>query len=361
MNSAKHDLEDLKAALSQHYPQSAFRTCKEAYALLSGLCAAGDPSAYYGCGWLYLKGKGVPKDTEEGFAHMLKAACCDIGNNRPLCFLAECYEKGVGVDKNPVEAYIWALMFFANEDGEDADAQTAVLERELTPAVARRAGKEAGRREKLRQEGELTPEYCLAQAARYKPRPLLQDKLTIIGRAIIPPEKAAGPTETPAEDDDPEPSSSLAYAYLKQCKRNFKPELVEFELVVPRKLTKHEDMDFTRIKIRYNKKDTDAKDISLFYPLGINKAERKLLIILAAQNSEPDPLKRADKLLRVLSQNRAATSVSKLNRMYRAIFPGCQKSKADSLIGRQAGRVAIRLTIDTTMLAKARDYDACRI
>ena len=358
MNSEKHDLEDLKAFAQHHYGHHDIRTYKDAYTFFAALCAAGDPHALYSCGWLYLKGRGVPKDTEEGFARILKSACSDIENNLSLCVLAECYEKGVGVDKNPVEAYIWALMFYAVEYRDEADAQTAALAKELSVPASRKAEKEAGRRGILREEGKLTPEYCLAQAAKYQAPPAPRDKLTIIGRAVQTPEQAAGPTETSADDDDPEPSSELQYRYLKACRKHFDPALVELELVLLKAKTKHEEMDFDLLNVRYDGKNLDTKSLQALYGLRVNHAARSLLIRLALQNSLSNKERRAENVRRILSDRREADHASRLNKMFNEIFPGCSLNRMSSLIDRKQGIVKAKLKIDTTRVLKARDFPA---
>ncbi len=354
MNSAKHDLEALKAYLSQRYPQSAVRTFKDAYAFFSSLCDSGDPSAWYWCGWLYLKGRGVPKDTEEGFAHLLKAACCDTGNNLPLSLLAECYEKGVGVDKNPVEAYIWALMFFANEDREDADAQTAVLEREISPAAARKAEKEARRREKLRVEGKLTPEYCLAKAAKYVPKPVVKPELQIIGRALIPPEPVQAPEPQEIFPDDPHSANILEYKFLSRIRSDKQPfDLGKVRLfIVTDGLKQRQRVDFSELVVSYADRGQNRKQMSLFHKLKVCAQERRLLVKLAILAS--DKHSRERKLMKFI-QSADAKALSHLNSMFRALF-GEFAEPGSSMINRKDGTLKVNLGVDRLNLRQARDY-----
>ena len=354
MNSVKHDWEELKARVSQHYPTIAMRRCKDAYTVFSELCAAGDPSAWYWCGWLYLKGRGVPRDTEEGFAHMLKAACCDLGNNRSLCFLAECYEKGVGVDKNPVEAYIWALMFFANEDREDADAQTAALERELSPAAARKAEKEARRREKLRQEGKLTPEYCLAKAAKYKPGLPPGDRVHIIGRAVIPPDPIPAPEPREIFPDDPHSANILEYKFLSRIRSDKQPfDLGKVRLqIVTDGFQKGQRVDFSELVVSYGDKGQNRKRMSLFHKLKICAQERRLLVKLAILAADRDSRERK---LKSFIQSADPKQLSHLNAMFRALF-GEYAEPASSLLNRKDGTLKVNLGVDRLTLRQARDY-----
>lgn len=148
------------------------RDLKQAFRLYEKLCAAGDKWSYHHCGLMLLEGRGVPKNDAEGFGYILKAACFHPNGARSQYLLADCYHRGIGVEPNPVEAYIWSTLARANDYESESnpanDARILALENELKAGKALgKAQNEARRREKLREEEKLTPEYCLAKAAKY--------------------------------------------------------------------------------------------------------------------------------------------------------------------------------------------------
>lgn len=159
--------------------------------------------------------------------------------------------------------------------------------------------------------------------------------------------------------EDYEPTHTIQYSYLKECKKRFNPELVTLELVVPRKLKNTETMDFTRLKISYDGKDTDVKNIMMYTKIRLNEKQRRLLILLAAQNSISDKELRAKRIHRILSDRRWETSASILNHMFKSIFPGCSLPNKNCMINRQSGYIAPKLKIDTTKITNARDYPLC--
>lgn len=356
-----------------------FRSPRSAFRLYEKLYALGDLEAHYQSGLLLLQGRGVPKDTEEGFSHLLNFACHDCVNHAALVIISDCYAKGIGTDKNPVEAYIWALMARSWEEENELDYRSFILEDIMdgdyepvtkahiqaleailaNRAISSKAQKEARRRDKLREEGKLTPEYCLGQAAKYKPGLAPGDRVKIIGRAVIPEEPTAKAKETPADDDDPEPSSDLVFRYLKVCNKHFDPSLVQFELIIPHKLTRKETLDFTQIKIRYNGRNTDLKNVTTFAAKHIYKAERRLLLRLAAQYSVSDAEKRNQNIYRILQEPRMRPAASRWNSLFEDIFPQCSKHRYNKMINRETGHIAIALTVDTTKITNASDYDTC--
>jgi hypothetical protein len=66
--------------------------------------------AQYGLGFLYLNGKGVPKDEALAVAWMLKAA--EQGETNAQYNLGSCYINGEGVSRDLNEGYFW--IFLAN-------------------------------------------------------------------------------------------------------------------------------------------------------------------------------------------------------------------------------------------------------
>ncbi|MBW6514943.1 MAG: SEL1-like repeat protein [Candidatus Syntrophosphaera sp.] len=170
MTSKKPDLEALQALAGESFPQSVVRTYKDAFALASKLCGAGVPQAHYWCGCLYLSGRGVPKNVVDGHRHLLLAVCLDPACVEALVALSDCYRRGIGAEANPIEAYIWAILARAENDELVSDELLGALENEIgSPIVTKRAQREANERYQLRGRGELTPEYCLERASRYKP------------------------------------------------------------------------------------------------------------------------------------------------------------------------------------------------
>lgn len=311
----------------------------------------GNNYAGYRLGVLHMLGKGTIKSTKKGFTYLLRSACCNsehsIGAFKEL---SNCYASGVGAKKNLIESYIWALMDYACDPCNYKDEYITNLEKSLGLAdLLEHAQEEADKRFRLRDEGKLSWEYCLESA---------EKNLSLIHKepASVKPKPTPKPVPEPDDTEDPDPSPGIAYSYLSVCKKHFNPELVTFELVVPRKLKKTETLDFTRLKIRYDSKDTDTKNISVLIPFRVNKAERRLLIILAAQSSITDDEKRAESVRIILENHKNQSRVSHLNAMFRAIFPGCAKTGSERMINRQTGCIEPRLVVDTNKILNARDY-----
>ena len=306
----------------------------------------------------YKSGRGFTKNDEKSFKWMLIAAC----NLRKHCVsLSEYYKNGVGVDENPYEAYVWAVMARENFD----HYELIKLESKLTKKDIRIAQKEAEYRVDLT-DGYYFPEklieYMIEKHSSNQPETLgqrenNQTQIATPGNNTTEHQHLVSYCET--QDDDPDPSPGIAYSYLSVCKKHFNPELVTLELVVPRKLKKTETLDFTRLKISYDGRNTDAKNREVLTPFRINRAERQLLIRLAAQFSVADPERRAAAIQKILSASRESTRVSHLNAMFRAIFSGCAKTRDERMINRQSGYIAPKLKIDTTKITNARDYPLC--
>lgn len=314
---------------------------------------AGHIYAGYRLGVLHLLGKGTVKSTKKGFTYLLRSACCysehSIGAFKEL---SNCYASGVGAKKNLIESYIWALMDYACEPCISKDKYITDMEKSLGLAeLLELAQEEADKRFCLREEEKLSWEYCLESA---------EKNLSLIHKepAPVKPKPTPKPVVESDDTEDPDPNATpgIAYSYLSVCKKHFKPELVTLELVIPRKLKKIETLDFTRLKIKYDSKDTDTKDYSTLIPFRVNKAERRLLIILAAQSSVTDDEKRAESVRVILADHKNQSRVSHLNAMFRAIFPGCAKTGSERMINRQTGCIEPRLVVDTNKILSARDY-----
>lgn len=134
----------------------------KAYDLYNELSALDFHTSHYWCAWLLLEGKGVPKNEEDGFNRLLKAVCEDPICKEALRLLADCFHKGLGVDPNPYEAYVWAILARAAWEKLMPDDLFSRLESEVKPrSQIKKAQAEAKLRHDLRKKGELTPQYCL--------------------------------------------------------------------------------------------------------------------------------------------------------------------------------------------------------
>ncbi|MDD4223394.1 MAG: tetratricopeptide repeat protein [Candidatus Cloacimonetes bacterium] len=320
----------------------------------------GHSVAMFKCAGFFRHGKGFIRNYVKSFDWMLKAACHD----KVYCVnLSEYFRSGIGVVENLYEAYVWAVMaveFFRAEELSD-------LEIKLPKEEVLRAQREAEKRDQICKLVFLYGSNAM-DLYNYMREVLKNDhpaeenipetdyKAEISELANV----QGSPAELPVSPDpDPDPTPGIAYSYISVCKKHFNPELVTFELVVPRKLTKNETMDFTRLKIIYDGKDTDVKNIMMYTKIRLNEKQRRLLILLAAQNSISDKELRAKRIHRILSDRRWETSASILNHMFKSIFPGCSLSNKNCMINRQSGYIAPKLKIDTTKITNARDYPLC--
>lgn len=327
----------------------------------------GQPMDWSKMSSVYYEGELEIKNYAKAFYWMLKAATGNIDVYAKD--LAECFEQGIVVEQNYYEAYTWALMAKRTYDRKRRDD----LEKKLSRKEIDSAQFEAT----YRINSFLKHNHFLYSPVLFD---YMLGKLNLVveGDSLQP--KTDKPPNEPkdtaesseqikkpitksvpelAETDDPDPTSSIAYSYLSVCKKHFNPELVTLELVVPRKLKKTESMDFARLRISYSGKDTDAKNISTLIPFRVNKAERRLLVILSAQSSIADGEKRAESVRKILAEHKNKERVSHLNAMFRAIFPGCAKTRGERMINRQSGYIAPTLKIDTTKIINARDYPLC--
>lgn len=298
---------------------------------------------------LYLKGIGVIRNYRNAFLWMLKAACYPYSRYRAR--ISWFYEKGKGIEQNYYEAYVWALMVRHKSCADKINE----LENQLSKAEIHEAQKEAEYRTGL------VGEYCFSKALHDYMLSKIDstDSFSVKDNEVKPKKQSLPEVEKEQSDPDPDPTPGIVYSYLSVCKKRFNPELVTLELVVPRKLKKTETMDFTRIKIKYDGKDTDAKDVSTLIPFRVNESERRLLIILAAQSSISDDEKRDESIRNILADHKNKARSSHLNSMFRAIFPGCAKSRSDRMIDRQRGHIGPKLKIDTSKLNKAQDFGLC--
>ena len=117
------------------------------------------------------------------------------------------------------------------------------------------------------------------------------------------------------------------------------------ELVLPRKLRKTETLDFTRLKSAMTARHR-RQNFTALIPFRVNKAERRLLVILAAQSSIADSEKRAESVRNILADHKTGKGQPPQRHVPRH-FPGCANSRAERMISRQTGYVA-KLVIDTT-------------
>ena len=339
---------------SSRNPDTHARQVREAAARLYLKAAElGSYQAKYQYGLCCLEGLGRPRHYLEAFHWLRLAACKDYKPAQvELARLHLAPHRGY---RDPLEAYIWATISAADEVGDLLTELDAKLSSEQIFAAQAEAVRRSGI---LAERKFITPEE-LAEFTPPPAKPVSAIALDAQGRpqiwrALVPEKQPQ-----PSPEEDPEPSSGIAYQFVKNIRKKFDPALVEFVLVVPDRILPREEMDFTRLKIRYAGKDTDIKDVALLSPLRVNKAQRKLLIRLAAQNSLPYKEQALKNTRAILSETAAETSISRLNHMFCLMFPDCVTSKSKRMINRRNGLVNIRLSVDTTMLSQARDFEAC--
>ncbi len=313
------------------------------------------PGGMQKCAEIYRAGKYVTRSYEKAFGWMLKAAC----HEQKFCpEISSYFKNGIGIEEvNDYEAYVWAIM----SGGYFPENELMKLEAKLTRKEVLKAQREADKRIKISgyfiRSRMALYDYMTNLLKKQQQKSATreeQGKPSIHGVAEVPVKEHEN-----ADTPNPEPSPGIVYKYLPACKKGFNPELVTLELVLPRKLRKTETLDFTRLKISYDGRDTDAKNFTALIPFRVNKAERRLLVILAAQSSIADSEKRAESVRNILADHKNKERVSHLNAMFRAIFPGCANSRAERMISRQTGYVAPKLVIDTTKIVHARDYTLC--
>lgn len=76
---------------------------------------AGNANAQYVLAGMFLRGNGIPKDTERAASWLMKAA--DRGHAQAQFALAELYERGEGVKADPVQAVRWYEMAARQQHG----------------------------------------------------------------------------------------------------------------------------------------------------------------------------------------------------------------------------------------------------
>ena len=76
---------------------------------------AGNANAQYVLAGMFLRGNGIPKDTERAASWLMKAA--DQGHAQAQYALAELYERGEGVKADPVQAVRWYEMAARQQHG----------------------------------------------------------------------------------------------------------------------------------------------------------------------------------------------------------------------------------------------------
>ena len=74
----------------------------------------GNPDAQVSIAYCYIRGShGLKKDEAKGFEHLRQSA--ESGDGRSMAHLGECYEEGLGVEKNYVKAVEWFTLAAADE------------------------------------------------------------------------------------------------------------------------------------------------------------------------------------------------------------------------------------------------------
>lgn len=94
----------------------------------------GFPQAQLLLGVMYVEGEGIPEDLEEGLKWLRKAAKHkDETGADAQARLGRIYERGIGVEKDDVTAYVWFSVAAANGNEEATVETRSVIER-LTSA-----------------------------------------------------------------------------------------------------------------------------------------------------------------------------------------------------------------------------------
>lgn len=92
----------------------------------------GFPQAQLILGIMYVEGEGVPEDTEESLNWLLKAAKHKNGIGADAQVrIGRIYERGIGVEKDDVTAYVWFSVAAAN-GSEEAKWETPSVVKRLT-------------------------------------------------------------------------------------------------------------------------------------------------------------------------------------------------------------------------------------
>ncbi len=101
-----------------------------AFVGFKNLADQGDADAQTYMGWMYLEGRGVPKDNLQAVAWYRKAA--EQGSADAQYNLGLMYDKGEGVPKDKQSAYFWWLVASAQGD-QDAAKLCDIFEIRLSP------------------------------------------------------------------------------------------------------------------------------------------------------------------------------------------------------------------------------------
>lgn len=92
----------------------------------------GFPQAQLILGIMYVEGEGVPEDTEESLNWLLKAAKHKNGIGADAqARIGRIYERGIGVEKDDVTAYVWFSVAAAN-GSDEAKWETPSVVKRLT-------------------------------------------------------------------------------------------------------------------------------------------------------------------------------------------------------------------------------------
>ena len=310
----------------------------------------GNHLSMYKCSEFYKKGLGTTRNYKKSFLWLLKVACW---KEEYRVKMSEYFYRGIGTKKDFYEAYIWAIMAGQYCPFE----KIKKLEDELIDEEIGQAQTEAEKRVEIagryNYKHQKLYEYMTQEVLSKKVQPKEKTEPE-------PPSTPAPATKAPIEEEEPEPSPDIEYKYVGVCRKRFNPEKVKIELVVNVKAKTTEDVHFHSIKITYNVKDTDKHLLDVLYNKGINYKQRRLLLALAAQFSEPDDEQRFLNIRKIVQAPDMKTCVSNLNAMFRAMFPGCEKNGSFSMIDRKNGRLFPQLKVDTTKIINARNYEYWR-
>ena len=97
----------------------------------------GFPQAQLILGIMYVEGEGVPEDTEESLNWLLKAAKHKNGIGADAqARIGRIYERGIGVEKDDVTAYVWFSVAAANGSDEATWETQSVVKRLTSSQLA---------------------------------------------------------------------------------------------------------------------------------------------------------------------------------------------------------------------------------
>ena len=300
--------------------------------------------AMYKCSEFYRYGWGVIKNYKKSFLWLMMAACY----KQEYCFnLSEYYLTGFGVKKNELEAYIWAVMA-QNHYPPD---QLWDIEGMLDTEYINEAQEEAQKRVDISGNFRFSPEKLFE----YMTREVLPKKLKPKENPEpkTPPNPAPAPPP-PIEEEDLEPSPDIEYKYLRNCKKGFNPEKVTIELVIDTEIKGNQEIDFDSIIVSYKDAGRDKKLFQVL-PKYIHKRHRRFLLQLAIQHSKArEEIKPA--LKKAIQDCDDKPMVSKINKLFLELFPGCHKRSQSTMINHQEGRLFPKLKVDVFKIIDSHDY-----